>query len=120
VLQFKDIIGIVFTQSFEWVEVREEYSTAGQWARLDLEPQFPLDGWCLTLFDRAPRRYNGFSGPSLQKLEAAMFTFTAGILLAILLVFVVIPLIVVASVRLFLSILDYGRKVPPHTLRRIH
>src|SRR5271167_1422499 len=75
---------------------------------------------CLILYDRAPRRYNGFSGPSLQKQEAAMFTFTAGILLAILLVFVVIPLIVVASVRLFLSILDYSRKVPPHTLRRIH
>jgi hypothetical protein len=49
-----------------------------------------------------------------------MFTFTPGILLAVFVVFVVAPLIVIASVRLFLSILDYGRKVPPHTLRRIH
>jgi hypothetical protein len=49
-----------------------------------------------------------------------MFTFPAGIFLVVLLVFVVIPLIIVASVRLFLSILDYGRRVPPHTLRRIH
>ena len=49
-----------------------------------------------------------------------MFTFLAGIFLVVLLVFVVIPLIIVASVRLFLSILDCGRRVPPHTLRRIH
>ena len=49
-----------------------------------------------------------------------MFTFTAGILLAVFVVFVVVPLIVIASVRLFLSILDYSRRVPPHTLRRIH
>ena len=49
-----------------------------------------------------------------------MFTFTAGIFLVALLVFVVIPIIIIASVRLFLSILDYGHKVPPHTLRRIH
>ncbi len=49
-----------------------------------------------------------------------MFTFSAGILLAILVVFVVVPLILIASVRLFLSILDDNRKVPPHTLRRIH
>jgi hypothetical protein len=49
-----------------------------------------------------------------------MFTFPAGIFLVVLLVFVVIPLIIIASVRLFLSILDYGRRVPPHTLRRIH
>jgi hypothetical protein len=37
-----------------------------------------------------------------------------------LLVFVVVPLIIIASVKLFLSILDYSRRVPPHTLRRIH
>ena len=49
-----------------------------------------------------------------------MFTFPAGMFLVVLLVFVVIPLIIIASVRLFLSILDYGRRVPPHTLRRIH
>jgi hypothetical protein len=49
-----------------------------------------------------------------------MFTFPAGIFLVVLLVFVVIPLIIIASVRLFLSILDYGRRVPPHTLLRIH
>jgi hypothetical protein len=41
-------------------------------------------------------------------------------LLAVFVVFVVVPLILIASVRLFLSILDYSRKVPPHTLRRIH
>ncbi len=35
-----------------------------------------------------------------------MFTFTAGIFLAIFVVFVVVPLIVIGSVRLFLSILD--------------
>jgi hypothetical protein len=51
---------------------------------------------------------------------AAMFTFTAGILLAVLVVFVVALLIVIASVRSFLSILDHRRRVPPHTLRRIH
>ncbi len=49
-----------------------------------------------------------------------MFTFTAGIFLAIFVVFVVVPLIVIGSVRLFLSILDESRRVPPHTLRRIH
>jgi hypothetical protein len=49
-----------------------------------------------------------------------MFTFSAGILLVVFVVFVVVPLIVIAGVRLFLSILDYSRKVPPHTLRRIH
>ena len=49
-----------------------------------------------------------------------MFTLPAGIFLVVLLVFVVIPLIIIGSVRLFLSILDYGRRVPPHTLRRIH
>jgi hypothetical protein len=49
-----------------------------------------------------------------------MFTLPAGMFLVVLLVFVVIPLIIIASVRLFLSILDYGRSVPPHTLRRIH
>jgi hypothetical protein len=49
-----------------------------------------------------------------------MFNLTAGILLAVLLVFVVVPLIIIGSVMLFLSILDYSRKVPPHTLRRIH
>jgi hypothetical protein len=49
-----------------------------------------------------------------------MFTFSVGILLAIFVVFVVAPLILIACVRLFLSISDYGRRVPPHTLRRIH
>jgi len=49
-----------------------------------------------------------------------MFTLTAGILLAVFVVFVVVPLILMASVRLFLSILDYGRRVAPHTLRRMH
>jgi hypothetical protein len=49
-----------------------------------------------------------------------MLTFTAGILLAVFVVFVVVPLVLIASVRLFLSIVDYSRKVPPHTLRRIH
>lgn len=49
-----------------------------------------------------------------------MFTFAGGILLAVFVVFVVVPLIAIASVRLFLSILDYSRKAPPHTLRRIH
>ena len=49
-----------------------------------------------------------------------MFTLTAGVLLAVFVVFVVVPLILIASVQLFLSILDYGRRLPPHTLRRIH
>jgi len=49
-----------------------------------------------------------------------MFNLTAGILLAILLVFVVIPVIIIATVKLFLTILDSRRLVPPHTLRRIH
>lgn len=49
-----------------------------------------------------------------------MFTFPAGILLAIFVAFVLVPVIVIAGVRLFLSILDSSRKVPPHTLRRIH
>jgi len=49
-----------------------------------------------------------------------MFTLTAGILFAVFVVFVVVPLILIASVRLFLSILDYNRRVPPHTLRHIH
>jgi len=49
-----------------------------------------------------------------------MFAFTVSIFLAVLLVFVVVPLIIIASVKLFLSILDYSRRVPPHTLRRIH
>jgi len=49
-----------------------------------------------------------------------MFSFPAGILLAVFVVFVVIPVIVIACVRLFLSILDDNRRVPPHTLRRIH
>ena len=49
-----------------------------------------------------------------------MFTLTVDILLAVFVVFVVVPLILIASVRLFLSILDYNRRVPPHTLRRIH
>jgi hypothetical protein len=33
---------------------------------------------------------------------------------------VVVPLILIASVRLFLTILDHSRRVPPHTLRRVH
>jgi hypothetical protein len=49
-----------------------------------------------------------------------MFTFTAGILLAVFIVFVVVPFTVIACVRLFLSNLDHSRRVPPHTLRRIH
>ena len=49
-----------------------------------------------------------------------MLNFTVGIALAVLLVFVVVPLIIIACVNLFLSILDYSRMVPPHTLRRIH
>jgi hypothetical protein len=49
-----------------------------------------------------------------------MFTFSANILLAIFVVFVVAPLTLITCVRLFLGILDYGRRVPPHTLRRIH
>jgi len=49
-----------------------------------------------------------------------MFSSSAGILLAVFVVFVLVPLILIASVRLFLSILDESRKVPPHTLRRIH
>jgi hypothetical protein len=49
-----------------------------------------------------------------------MFSFSVAILLVVFVVFVVVPLIVIASVRLFLTILDYSRTVPPHTLRGIH
>ncbi len=49
-----------------------------------------------------------------------MFTFPVGVLLAVLFAFVVIPVIVITSIRIFLSILDAGRRVPPHTLRRMH
>lgn len=49
-----------------------------------------------------------------------MYSISGAILLSVFLVFVVVPLIVIASLRLFLSILDYSRRVPPHTLRRIH
>jgi hypothetical protein len=49
-----------------------------------------------------------------------MFNLVVVISLAILLVFVVIPLIIISCVKLFLTILDYSRMVPPHTLRRIH
>jgi hypothetical protein len=49
-----------------------------------------------------------------------MFNVTLGILLAVFVVFVLVPLTLIACVRLFLSILDYSRRVPPHTLRRIH
>ena len=49
-----------------------------------------------------------------------MFTLTVGMLFAAFVVFVVVPLILIASVRFFLSILDYNRRVPPHTLWRIH
>jgi hypothetical protein len=49
-----------------------------------------------------------------------MFTFSAGILLAVFVVFVVVPIILIASVRLFLTILHHSRSVPPHTVRRIH
>jgi hypothetical protein len=48
-----------------------------------------------------------------------MFTLAADILLAVFVVFIVVALILIASVRLFLSILDYNRSVPPHTLRRM-
>jgi hypothetical protein len=64
--------------------------------------------------------YNTVERPFAPELEAAMSTFAAGILLVVFLVFVVVPLIVIASVRLFLSILDYSHKVPPHTLRQVH
>lgn len=49
-----------------------------------------------------------------------MFTFHVGVLLAVFFAFVVVPVIVIASVRLFLSILDTNRKAGPHTIRRIH
>ena len=49
-----------------------------------------------------------------------MFPFPVGMFLVVCVVFVVLPLIIVTSVRLFLSILEDSRKVPPHTLRRIH
>jgi len=49
-----------------------------------------------------------------------MFTIPAGILLAVFVIFVVIPIIVIATVRLFLNALDYSRRVPPNTLRRMH
>jgi len=49
-----------------------------------------------------------------------MFTFAASLLFLVFLIFVVVPLILIASVRLFLTILDYSRRVPPHTLRRVH
>jgi hypothetical protein len=40
-------------------------------------------------------------------------------LFAVFVALVVVPLILIASVRLFLIILDYNRRVPPHTLRPI-
>ncbi len=49
-----------------------------------------------------------------------MFSIAGGILLAVFVVFVVVPLVLITSVRLFLTILDYNSKAPPHTLRRIH
>ena len=49
-----------------------------------------------------------------------MFTLTVGMLFTLSAVFVVVPLILIASVRLFLSILACNRRVTPHTLRRIH
>jgi hypothetical protein len=49
-----------------------------------------------------------------------MHSIPSAILLAVFLVFVGVPLIIVGSVLLFLSISDSSRKVPPHTLRRIH
>lgn len=49
-----------------------------------------------------------------------MSTMTIGILFAVFVVFVLVPLILIASVRLFLSILDYNRRVPPHTLPCVH
>jgi hypothetical protein len=49
-----------------------------------------------------------------------MFPYPVEIFLVVCVVFVVLPLIIITSVRLFLSILDYNRRVPPHTLRRIH
>lgn len=49
-----------------------------------------------------------------------MFTIAGGILLAVFVVFVVVPLVLIVSVRLFLSILDSSHKAQPHTLRRIH
>ena len=49
-----------------------------------------------------------------------MFTIPFGILLVVLVVFVVVPVVAIACIRMFLSMLDESRKVPPHTLRRIH
>lgn len=49
-----------------------------------------------------------------------MFTFHVSVLLIVLLVFVVVPVIIIACVRLFLGVLDTNRRVRPHTLRRVH
>jgi hypothetical protein len=49
-----------------------------------------------------------------------MFSVSAGNLLAVFVVVVAIPLVVIGCVEMFLSILDYSRNVPTHTLRRIH
>ena len=43
-----------------------------------------------------------------------MFNITAGILLVVF-----VPLVVIGNVKLFLSILDYARRVRPESLRRI-
>jgi len=49
-----------------------------------------------------------------------MFTIPFGILLVVLVVFVVVPIVAIGCIRMFLSMLDESRRVPPHTLRRIH
>jgi hypothetical protein len=49
-----------------------------------------------------------------------MFRSAADIMLGVFVAFVVVPIVLVESVRLFLNILDRRRRLPPHTLRRIH
>jgi hypothetical protein len=49
-----------------------------------------------------------------------MPTYPAEILFAVFVGLVMISLIIAGTVKLFLGILDHGRKVPRHTLRRIH
>jgi hypothetical protein len=64
--------------------------------------------------------YNAAEQSFAPEEEAAMFPHPVEMFLVVCVVFVVLPLIIISSVRLFLSILDYNRRVPPHTLRRIH
>jgi hypothetical protein len=49
-----------------------------------------------------------------------MSSLPTGISLGIFFVFVAIPLILIASISLYLQILDERRRVSPRTLRRIH